>query len=944
MSFEPLKDFLKDVWEVIRNVFTSRIVPFIILAVALFSVLIYRLFVLQIVNGDTYTTTYTLKSEKTVTTVGTRGKIYDCNGVLLAYSELAYCVEIADSGYYSTTKEHYYALNEIIAKTAQIIEDNGDSLSMDFSIGIDERDNYYYKVSDNALLRFLRDMYGKSSISELSDEQRNSTAYDVVDYLKKIYKVDPSYDKYRALQIVYVRFNLAQSTYSRYLSFTIADNISDKTLAAIVENEDILTGVTIGESTIRKYNYAECMSHILGYTGKINFSELESLQAVDPSYTQNDVVGKAGIEAQYETTLAGTKGSITMIVDNLGRILETTEVVESAPGADVYLTIDVKYQQKLYDLLERRLAEVVAINLTDKPDVYQMVGEDTYIFIPITHVVNALVQNNVISIDEIATSDSIAATTVYNTFSETRNAEIEAIKNELGNPNVYNTLSDHLKEYITMIRSDLINSGILNSEAISENASSDLAKKWSNGELTFKEYIEGAINEGWVNTYNLDLENTYSTTDEVYKAVMDVALAEILEDDAFDKYIYEYLILNYNVSATYLTLILMEQGAIECTESEYVSIANGASLYNFYYDKILNLAITPAQLALDPCSGSICVEDPNTGSMYAIVSYPGYDINKFSGTIDSKYYADLLADLSTPLVSRATMTRIAPGSTFKPLIAIAAINEGLLSPTELIECKGIFEEISPGIKCWFYPYEHGNLDLENGLFQSCNVYFTTLGYRLSFNDKGQLDFKYGLSVEKKYTDLLGLSTKTGIQIPEATPHASDYNPVVSAIGQGTNQYTSLNMTRYVSTLANGGTVYDSNIIKKIVYNSGKVIEIQPVSTPSGIDPSVIENVYPGMYRVINEGMLGEFIEDLPVSLYAKSGTAQESLSRADHAIYITFSKDASGMPDLAVACMIPYGHGSVNAGIMNVYAFLEYYGLEFYDHIFYNVRYGIQYE
>ena len=183
MFIETILDFFKELGFILKKIITSRVIPFVIVALALFSVLAYRLFDLQIVNGEKYTQSYNLKAEKTVVKDGYRGNIYDANGELLAYSELAYSVVIEDCGYYDSTKIKYEALNSIISDMVTIIEEHGDSIDYDFEIDY-VNGRYVYNVSDNALLRFLRDIYGHANISELTEEERTAEAKDVVEYLK----------------------------------------------------------------------------------------------------------------------------------------------------------------------------------------------------------------------------------------------------------------------------------------------------------------------------------------------------------------------------------------------------------------------------------------------------------------------------------------------------------------------------------------------------------------------------------------------------------------------------------------------------------------------------------------------------------------------------------------------------------------------------------------
>ncbi len=930
MFVETVLEILKDIGIGLKKIFKSRVIPFVIVAVTLFGILIHRLFVLQIVNGENYENRYTMKAKKTVTIDGARGNIYDVNGELLAYSELAYSVVIEDCGYYESTKIKNEALNSILYDMIHIIEGHGDTIDYDFPIEFDG-EKYVFTVSDNALLRFLRDIYGYSSINKLSLEERNSTAKDVVNYFKERYNINPvvpgeiyyPYDEELTLKMIYIRYNLSANSYKRYVSFTVASNVSQETMASILENSDVLTGVTIEEDYIRKYNYGTYIAHIVGYTGKINSTQLQELQAIDPSYQANDVVGKSGIEEAYETTLAGKKGSETILVDSVGRVVEVVETVDSTVGSDVYLTIDVKMQKKLYDLLERRLAEVLVSRIVNSDNN----RDGANIVIPLSDVCAALINNNKIDMKLIETSTTETGIRTYGSFLAHKNDLTAKIHNELNRKTPHNQLSQELQDSIVQIRTLLLNNGILNSEKIM--SSDTLSQDWKSGKISFREYLEGAIERDWVNIYNLDVSTEYPTSDEVISCIIRESMKLLTADKDFDKMIYNNLIVSHTISNKDVCLILMEQDKINYTENEYLSIRNGGSVYKFLIDKIKALEITPAELALDPCSGSCVMEDPNTGNILAMVSYPSYDINYFSGSINSAYYAKLLDDDSTPLVNRVTQTKIAPGSTFKPLMSVAALNEGILSPAEYINCDGVYDTVRPNIKCAVYPGQHGYLNLKNALAVSCNEFFCELGYRLSIQSDGTLNFDYGLSRIQKYTELLGLSTKTGIQISETTPHATDYNPVASGIGQGTNAYTSLNLARYTSTLANNGTVYNSSIVSGIVdgVTREKTIYEPTIHHTVEIDPGIWNSVADGMHEVVKQ-VYTPITKGIPAKLYAKSGTAEEDKNRANHACFILYSKDDNNNPEIVVTAMLPYGYAAANAGIMTYYAMCAYYDVD----------------
>lgn len=965
MLKERLTEFFKDLGYILKKFFTSRILPFALISLALFSMLVYRVFSLQIVNGEDYSISYTLKAEKTVTTKGTRGNIYDCNGKLLAYSELAYSVVIEDCGYYDTNKIRHAALNAIISKMVGIIEENGDKIIYDFGIDYNPASGYYYTLSGNALLRFLRDVYGHSAITELSDEERNATAADTAAYLRSRYQIttpadlekkkqedaealaknpnkviDTDYSKIvtykdaEAVKIAYIRYNLAANSYKRYISFTVANNINKHTMTSILENSDVLTGVSIKEDSIRKYNYGTYISHIVGYTGKISSEQLEEFQKTDPSYDANDMVGKAGIELAYEDVLSGTKGETTMLVDSVGRVLEVTDQKEAQAGKDVYLTIDVELTMKIYDLLEKNLAETLESYMSPYP------VNDEIVITP-DEICFALINNNMIDTDRIASSDTEASEATRSVFAEYKQRAYEMLEEDLNGGIPYGQHDEQMKEYLKLTRKSLIESKIIDADKVS--LTDELHLNWNAGKLTLREYLEGAINRQWINIFNLDLSSEYSTSQEVLDCLIKEAMSLMRKSDDFDKLIYEYLIENNLVTQRNICLILMEQGAVKYTEDEYTNIYNGGSVYDFLKKKIHNRDITPAQLALDPCSGSCVLENPNTGEILALVSYPSYDINYFSGSINSEYYQELLNDKSTPLVNRATNTKIAPGSTFKPLMAIAGLAEGVIAPNEEIDCDGIFDRITPNIKCHVYPREHGGLDTVNALFNSCNEYFCEVGYRMCVTPDGTLNYNYGLERIKHYTELLGLSTKTGIQISETVPRASDFNAVASSIGQGTNAYTSLNLARYVSTVANSGTVYNTTIVSRISNSDGSGVEITDPSVANKleIDGSIWDTVHEGMKMVVNEGVMDTLTKSLPATVYGKSGTAQEDKTRADHACYIMFTTDSENNPEVVSTVMIPYGYAATHAGIMTYYALAAYYGTEIPDSVYFDENTGI---
>ena len=155
---------------------------------------------------------------------------------------------------------------------------------------------------------------------------------------------------------------------------------------------------------------------------------------------------------------------------------------------------------------------------------------------------------------------------------------------------------------------------------------------------------------------------------------------DLQNDAAFTKKIFRYLVNNGTVSGKELCLALYDQNILAYDENEVRMLEAGGDEYAFQFirNKISDIEITPAQLALDPCSASAVITDVNTGEVRALVTYPSYDNNKFSGTVDAEYYNKLNNDQSLPLFNNATQAQKAPGSTFKPIIAVAALEEGVI--------------------------------------------------------------------------------------------------------------------------------------------------------------------------------------------------------------------------------------------------------------------------
>ena len=251
-----LKDKIK---EKLYNFFQNRIAVIIVLFCITSIILVHRLFVLQIVKGQEYFDNYKLQIQKTKEVEGTRGNIYDRNGKLLAYNELAFSVTIEDNGDYDSLDQKNEEINKTIATVIDMVESNGDTVINNFGIILDSEDNYTFVAeSDTQRLRFIADVYGQAKIDALTPEQKVQTAEDIIVHLctnpKNGYGIDLSeLSKEEVLKLVNIRYAISLNSYQKYIATTIAEDVCDETVADVMENLDGLQGVTIEEISLRRY-------------------------------------------------------------------------------------------------------------------------------------------------------------------------------------------------------------------------------------------------------------------------------------------------------------------------------------------------------------------------------------------------------------------------------------------------------------------------------------------------------------------------------------------------------------------------------------------------------------------------------------------------------------------------------------------------------------------
>lgn len=912
--------------EYVKTFFKSRLVPITVIYILLFAILVNRMFQLQIVGSDTYANETIKRTTKTRAIKASRGNIYDCNGKLLAYNKLAYNVTYAEN---DVTNELTSAQkNTVIYNTIKLIEDNGGSLSVESYIKVGKKGKLEFNVEGSNLLRFKAEIYSaKGGVDSLTQEQKDATPEELYEYINSTdinsprFAIDnEKYDIETAMKILAVRYAIFIKRFDQTLPITLATDVNDQTVAAIKENSTELPGVDITQDTVRVYKKSKYLAHIIGYTGGISSEKLASLKQEnsDAEYADDDQIGLSGIESTFEDTLKGKKGSETLTVNGVGRVTSVSDRKEPVAGDDIYLSIDADLQEECYHLLEEHIAGILITNMHNSGDAGTKGQSAAGIKIPVYDVYNALIQNNLVNVTRFKDKNaSKLEKSTHKKYKQKSKFIINKLRGILktGSTVTSRSLSDDMAEFTDYFYELLKNEGVVLKDQI--DTLDETYKKYAAGKLSLSRYLQYAISENWIDLSRLDIGDRYYSSSELYELLLDYGISLLKEDTGYIKMVYSYLIYHYELSGRDCCLLMFDQGNIKYNAKDYENLKNGyMSAYNFLVQKIKKLEITPGQLGLEPCSGSIVITDVNTGKVKAMVTYPSYDNNKMANKVDSEYFNTfLMQSKSSPLLNRPVQQAMAPGSTFKLLSSVTALEEGIINPYTTIYDNTVFDKIDHPAKCWSSS-SHGNLNVSTAIEVSCNYFFYTVGYMLSGKtSSGSINYARGISRLKKYADLFGLTDKSGVEISEISPTFASNDAVRAAIGQDTNAYTPAQVSRYVTSVANNGTTYNLTLVDKIKNIKGKTVINNKAKTRNKVKAadSTWDAVHKGMYLVVNgpQSSIKSMFTGLNVQVAGKTGTAQQTKSHPNHAWFVSYAPYNN--PEISVTCNIPNGYTSSNA-------------------------------
>ena len=305
--------------------------------------------------------------------------------------------------------------------------------------------------------------------------------------------------------------------------------------------------------------------------------------------------------------------------------------------------------------------------------------------------------------------------------------------------------------------------------------------------------------------------------------------------------------------------------------------------------------------------GAAAVVSVGTGEVLALASYPTYDLSTFN-----EDYDELVNDQRLPMFNRATQGIYAPGSTFKMVTAVAALESGIITPSSIIQDRGIYTYYKdPQPMCWIYSQTgstHGRINVSQAITDSCNYFFYEVG-RLT-----------GIRTLDSYASQFGLGQSTGIEIgdssgvlasPEwAESHDQEWTDgqtITAAIGQSYNLFTPLQLANYVATLVGGGDHYQAHLLKNVkAYDNSRLLYMYDDNPINAVEMSdtTLSAVTKGMHELTVSGSVAYAFENCVVSAGAKTGSAQVGTDIAN-GVFVAYAPYEK--PEIAVAIVIEKG-------------------------------------
>lgn len=924
-----------------RDLCKSRIFVMLCAVFVLFFILLLRLFSLQIIHGEEYDKSITASVSKVVNVPASRGNIYDRYGRPLATNTVAYSVQIDDSITLDLTQYKENLLTEL----TKALWTQG-AIPFD-TLPISSAAPYSFTFEGTQREQKKAERAWKESL-HFPDEMKNATAGESLDFL---------FEKYHAP----ANYSTAQKR--AYVSYSAS--LSDKNLMALTLAEQLSAyGETLSDELPLAREYPYTLQFNESQTREKSWKESVAMEEEQLSYDSLQTL-------DYLRDFFGLPEGLP------------TDVVRNAVGIRYALYLQ-RYQQYKSVTIATNISAKTLAYVEENQDIFPNVLVDT---VSLREYPQGNYFSHILGYIRQMTEDDYA---LYKDDIDTDGNAIYSQTDVVGQTGIEKLYERQLNGADGKVSIEVDNQGRRISEIDSTEPipGKDIFLTLdSQLQKVAYDTLEAELRKAVIKSLTYASKNPVSITD-MFKAMVKanhISASKLMKSTSgVQKQVFDrFLAANPDFSKeaedaiptvqTYLLdsltrgsftsrealLVAMEQNAFPSSEEERAAVQNGTiSPLTLVLNKLNNGEMSPSDTALDPCTGSVFVTKVGTGEVLASVSYPSYDNNKLVNSFNNSYYNDLLQDGNTPLVNRPLKQKKAPGSTFKMVTALAGLESGAITTNTHIRDLGIFKDAgTPYARCWLYSNNggtHGLLDVSDALEVSCNYFFYEVSFRMGNAKAGTTN--EAITTLNEYMADFGLNSLTGLELDEYAPTmASPYNKerivktinpdattsqtrwtdgdtIRAAIGQSVNSYTPAQIAKYVSTLANGGSLYQLHMISHLQNPDGSLYyrADETVENVTNFKEENLQKVYQGMYQVTtgSRGTLRNSFRDFPVKIAAKTGTAEEDKTRSSHTWFVCFAPYDD--PQIAITVMIPFGEGSGTPAPEVAKAIItEYLGLDY---------------
>ncbi len=940
---------MRKYWERFLELCKSRIFVVLFGICILFSTLVIRLFILQILHGSEYDVSLTTSISKTVNVPASRGNIYDRYGRPLAINKVAYCVQIDDSVTLDLTEHRH----QLITNLLDTIFAQGTVANDDLPISKTTPSTFLFTGTEREQKKAIKEW--KESIG-LQKQQMDFTPEQCLQYLYEKYNAPNQYTDAQKRMYVYYYLELtdknlmALTLAQKFIEFgeTVMDDIpmdmeypyhlqfgGNKKKEENWKRTWQTPGMTENEiNTLLNFNSTEMLEYLRDYFGL-------------PKYLPTDLVRNTlGIRNSLYAVRYQKYQSVTVATDISDKTLAYVEENQDIFPNVLISTVSLREYPngEHFAHITGYIRQMTEADMPLYQDILDAEGNPLYNNTDIVGQagIEKLYEQQLNGVDGKITME---------VDNQGRRMSVIGSTEPTAGKDVYLTIDSKLQSTTYTALEEALRQVLLNR----------LKSGGKYGVSTLDLFVS------MVNTNHISASKMLSAPEDTVQAALvtrcKASVADFSTDNEDAAEILQTFLTdglsNGMVSAKELLIAMIEQERISATPEELEAIQSGAiAPSTCIIRKLENGEMSPSDTGLDPSTGSVVVSEVDSGKVLALVTYPSFDNNQLVNTFNNSYYNSLLEDMNTPLVNRPLKQKKAPGSTFKMIPAIAGLETGIIAPKSIIHAKGIFKDAgTPYARCWYYSNtggSHGALTVDHALEVSCNYFFYELGYRMGNAENGSTE--KAISTLNEYMAAFGLNSVTGIELEEYSPTMASpyykertiktYNPdattsqtrwtdgdtIRAFIGQSVNSYTPAQMNRYIATLANGGTLYQYHLVDKVSNPDGSLYE-QKEEVVENIIPlqqNNLQAVYEGMYLVSYgaKGTLRKAFTDLPVKVASKSGTAQEDLSRSSHTWLVCFAPYDD--PQIAITVMIPFGenYGSPAPKVAKA-VIREYLGLDY---------------